>query len=241
MMDCVQFEALVHDLDRVGSHAASARASAMQHAESCRRCGRLLEDVRSLDLALHSLATVDAGSAASARLETALLAEFRRRNAEREKPQANFRLAALAVAACGLLAFGVVWRLRHVIQPVSPAAAPVANQSPITPVVTQSPATASAGAAKTPVAATELAAAAEEKPEYATSFVPLPYADDPATLEGATVVRVTMSRATLASFGMPVAEFGAAERIPADIALSEDGVPQAIRLVADADADAGGN
>jgi hypothetical protein len=99
-----------------------------------------------------------------------------------------------------------------------------------------------------PVAAEDAGAAAmtavtprEGNAEYATSFVSLPYADDPATLDGATVVRVMVSRSMLASFGMPVAELGATERIPADIALSEDGVPQAIRLVADANADAGVN
>jgi hypothetical protein len=34
-----------------------------------------------------------------------------------------------------------------------------------------------------------------------------------------------------------VADLSTADRIPAEIALSEDGVPQAIRLVADADFD----
>ena len=73
--------------------------------------------------------------------------------------------------------------------------------------------------------------------EYTTDFISLPYADDPGTLEGGTVVRVTLSRSALASFGLPVAGMGSSEQIPADIALSEDGVPQAIRLVADADLD----
>jgi hypothetical protein len=73
--------------------------------------------------------------------------------------------------------------------------------------------------------------------EYATNFVSLPYADDPGALDGATVVRVTLSRAALASFGLPVADISPNDQVPADIALSEDGVPQAIRLVASADLD----
>src|SRR5690349_19524938 len=113
-MKCAEFASLVHDFDRPGTEAFSVRAAAMAHAESCDACRHLLEDVRSLDLALDSLATAHAGVAAPERLEAALLAEFRRRNEERRKPRRNLRVAALATAACGLLAFGVVWRVRSV-------------------------------------------------------------------------------------------------------------------------------
>ena len=64
-----------------------------------------------------------------------------------------------------------------------------------------------------------------------SAFVSLPYATDPATLEDGTVVRVELTRSTLAAMGMPVTDAGSFDRIPADIMLSEDGVPQAIRLV----------
>jgi hypothetical protein len=70
-----------------------------------------------------------------------------------------------------------------------------------------------------------------------TEFISLPYATDPATLEGGTVVRVELSRSVLASMGMPVADASATDRIPADIMLSEDGAPQAIRLVGSASLD----
>jgi hypothetical protein len=68
----------------------------------------------------------------------------------------------------------------------------------------------------------------------ATGFVSLPYAADPATLEDGAVVRVVLSRSALASLGLPVADVGASEQVPADIVLSEDGAPQAIRLVSQA-------
>jgi hypothetical protein len=70
-----------------------------------------------------------------------------------------------------------------------------------------------------------------------TAFVSLPYAADPATLENGAVVRVVLSRSALASLGLPVADVGVTEQVPADIVLSEDGAPQAIRLVAQADLD----
>ena len=73
--------------------------------------------------------------------------------------------------------------------------------------------------------------------EYATAFVPLPYADDPTAVDGGTVVRVILSRPALASLGLPVADMGATDQIPADLVLSEDGSPQAIRLVSQSQID----
>ena len=67
-------------------------------------------------------------------------------------------------------------------------------------------------------------------------FVSLPYADDPATLEGGAVVRVVLSGSALASLGMPVPDLELTDQIPADILLSEDGAPQAVRLVSQLDA-----
>jgi hypothetical protein len=48
---------------------------------------------------------------------------------------------------------------------------------------------------------------------------------------------VILSRPALASLGLPVSDIGTGDRIPADIVMSEDGAPQAIRLVAQSDMD----
>ena len=64
--------------------------------------------------------------------------------------------------------------------------------------------------------------------------MPVPYADDPAALEGGAIVRVTLPRSALRSFGLPVTESDGTERVFADLLVSEDGTPQAIRLVSDA-------
>jgi hypothetical protein len=70
----------------------------------------------------------------------------------------------------------------------------------------------------------------------AASFVRLPYADDSAALDGGAIVRVVLPRAALASFGLPVAETGDSQRILADLIVSADGTPEAIRLLSDANA-----
>jgi hypothetical protein len=82
---------------------------------------------------------------------------------------------------------------------------------------------------------TASASSDEAGTEYATDYVPLPYADDPQLLEGGSVVRVTLARSALESYGLPVDAMGTGDRVTADMILSEDGTPQAIRLVAQAD------
>lgn len=222
-MDCAQFEEIVHDLERAGTQGFALKASALAHAESCAHCGLLLEDVMSLDFALDGLAAHDAREQASPRVEAALLVEFRRQHAEPVRAQNNFRWSvALAMAAALILALGA---LGIAIPRWTARTAKVASNAP-----------GSVVAPSTTTAGVERAATADDS-EYATNFVSLPYADDPGSLEGGTVVRVTLSRAALVSFGLPVADMNPTDQVPADIALSEDGVPQAIRLVASADLD----
>ena len=66
--------------------------------------------------------------------------------------------------------------------------------------------------------------------------MPLPYAYDPSELEGGAVVRVVLPRAALVSYGLPVEGMGVGDNVTADLVLSQDGTPQAIRLVARANA-----
>ncbi|HKQ88916.1 MAG TPA: hypothetical protein VJS43_19320 [Candidatus Acidoferrales bacterium] len=227
-IDCAQFEEIVHELERAGTPGFDFREDAFAHAESCPRCASLLDKVMALESALDSLAVQDRSERAPAHVEAALLAEFRRQHAEAAYPRRNVRLTtttALAMAAALILAIGItvpLW-MKH--------------KSNVTgsPVALVAPPNGSAGVASTDETAKGNSASSDF--DYATDFVSLPYADDPRTLDGGTVVRVTLSRSALASFGLPVAGMGSSEQIPADIALSEDGVPQAIRLVADADLD----
>jgi hypothetical protein len=225
-VDCAQFEEIVHELERAGTPGFHFREEAFAHAESCPRCASLLDKVMSLEFALDSLAVQDRSEHAPARVEAALLAEFRRQHAQAAPARFNTRLTtALAMAAALILVVGVTvpfW---------------MSHRSHVTgsPVAIVDPSNTSARIADATEVTGDTSVASDS--EYTTDFVFLPYADDPGTLEGGTVVRVTLSRSALASFGLPVAGMGSSERIPADIALSEDGVPQAIRLVADADLD----
>ncbi len=217
-MDCSQFEEVLHDLDRPGTRGLALREVALVHAESCSRCAQLMTDAESLDFSLQTIALREAHLEAPPRIEAHLLKEFRLHNAAASRRRMQGRLAALGIAAAILLALGV--SLRH-------GSAFHGKSTPVT----------SANGAAALVSRVEVADNRLPDSPDETSFVSLPYAADPATLENGAVVRVVLSRSALASLGLPVADVSATEQVPADIVLSEDGAPQAIRLVAQANLD----
>jgi hypothetical protein len=217
-MDCSQFEEVLHDLDRPGTRGLALREVALAHAESCSRCAQLMTDAESLDFSLQTIALREAHLEAPPRIEAHLLKEFRLHNAAASRRRMQGRLAALGIAAAILLALGV--SLRH-------GSVFYGKSTPET----------SANGAATLVSPVEVAENRLPDSPDETAFVSLPYAADPATLENGAVVRVVLSRSALASLGLPVADVGATEQVPADIVLSEDGAPQAIRLVAQANLD----
>jgi len=215
-MECLQFEDVVHDLDRPEAPESMLREAALAHAESCSHCAQLMTDCESLDFSLQMLAARDARLQAPAHVEADLRKEFRLQRAQAERQKSRGLWAALGAVATVFLALGIA--LHHGAASGSKKAAGTqAKQAP-----------AESGAS------VEVADNRAPDEADATAFVPLPYAADPGTLEGGAVVRVELSRSALASMGMPVADASSNERIPADIMLSEDGAPQAIRLVSPA-------
>lgn len=222
-MDCTQFEEIIHDLDRPGSPGLAVRDAALIHAESCDHCAQLMTEVESLDFSLQLLGTRDVALEAPPRVEAFLLQEFRRHKVETARRSVPWQLAALGAAAAVVFAFGLF--LRHEVGPLhnsDPSLHTASNQA------------GSILQAANPES-TEVSQNENEDSEDATAYVALPGASDPGTLEGGSIVRVVLSRSALLSLGLPVTDVGAGDRIPADLVLSEDGSPQAIRLVAQTD------
>jgi hypothetical protein len=227
-MDCAQFEEIVHDLDRPEACGPTLRERALAHAESCSRCAQLMTKAESLDFSLRSLASQDSGQQAPARLEAALVQGFRREKEIAARRRMQRYTAILAAAAALLLIFG--GSLYHRLAPGrQPTSAVTSSHS-------TSPAPALATAAG-PGAAAQQSAASDndaDNSEDAAAFVQLPYADDPTVVEDGAIVRVVLTPSALASLGLPVAGIGSGESVPADLLVSEDGTPQAIRLVSQA-------
>jgi|HubBroStandDraft_6_1064221.scaffolds.fasta_scaffold00456_20 hypothetical protein len=235
-MNCTEFEEIVHDLDRPGTHGLEMRERALLHAESCGRCAMLAIENEALDFGLHKMSLQDVERKASPSAEAALLREFRRQKVLAAPRVVRWQIAAIGVAAMLLLALGVTLRREARLNagggsPVTPSTATTATNvqnagvdvpSTIGPVTNS--------AAPTQTNAQQAASDADDS-EYATAFVPLPYADDLTALDNGAVVRVMLSRSALTSLGLPEAEMGGADRVSADLVVSDDGTPQAIRLV----------
>jgi len=216
-MNCAQFESIVHEIERPGTEGFALRESALEHAESCGRCARLMIEAESLDSGLRALMAAAAEQKAPPRVEAKLMAELRRQRGAVLQRRVRRQIVALSTAAVALLAAGLslhYWKGKG----------GTANH-PASPSV-NNPAQANGAVAPASPNIIEI-----DDSESASSFQPLPYADDPSALEDGAVVRVEMPRAALASFGLPVAAMESDGTVRADLIVSADGTPQAIRLV----------
>jgi hypothetical protein len=222
-MDCAQFQNVVHEIERPGTPGFALRETALAHAESCSKCARLMTEAESLDAGLRAMMAAAATQKAPPSVQRALIEEFRRNRDAYLRSRVQRQIATLSTAAAALLAVGF-W-LHH--GAMRPTGTPTVDGLMKTPGSPRVPAISAAGATAQNVIR-EIDAGDSE---YATSFVPLPYADDPSAIDEGAVVRVEMPRAALASFGLPVAAMESDGTVRADLIVSADGTPQAIRLV----------
>jgi hypothetical protein len=238
-MDCAQFAEVLHELDRPGSLGAAVRESALAHAEMCSRCGTLVTEAESLDFALGQIAQQISELHAPPRIETALLREFHQVKSVPSSRRLQWQLAALGAAAAVLLALGLSF---YRTQTVAPGKAPsvIASSAPAPSIrgARESQRSTSRATANVPsrdnrtkTSVEQTSAGDADAAEYATAYVPLPYAYDPSGLEGGAIVRVVLPRAALVSYGLPIEGMGVSDQVTADMVVSQDGTPQAIRLV----------
>jgi hypothetical protein len=239
-MDCSQFAEALHELDRPGTAGAAVRDGALAHAELCSDCGALVTEAESLDFALGQISQQASEVQAPPRIEAALLREFRREKSLAASRRLRFNLAVVGIAAAVLLALGVTIRRPQIVTPVrTPSVrASTAAPAPSRQGSREQPASTALGDASIEPKATHSHATAEKTGapdtgpiEYATAYMPLPYSYDPSGLEGGAVVRVVLPRAALISYGLPIEGMGVSDQVTADMVVSQDGTPQAIRLV----------
>ncbi|HVB87556.1 MAG TPA: hypothetical protein VNK23_12925 [Candidatus Dormibacteraeota bacterium] len=253
MMDCSQFRELLADLDRPGVLAAELRDQALVHAELCGDCGQLLTESESLDADLRRLIVKDGYSRAAMRVEANVLKAFRDKKAAEQRQSMGWFAAAIGVAAVVLLSLGF-WLYRGLPRSRGPAFVHVTHVSPPSPVPPKAaadsdrePQVAVQGAGSSDVVRGESSKSAGKlaadsstlvASDDSAAFIPLPDAGYPATLDDGAVVRVEMPRADLAAFGLPVEAMEGDGTVRADLIVSADGTPQAIRLVSQDDANA---
>jgi hypothetical protein len=235
MMNCTEFRNLIPDLARQDASADSAVISALAHAESCRACDALLREAEKLTVSLRSLGAQHNFDAAPPRVEAALLAAFQQQHgcglylqpAKNSSPSMRARSAVkkiagwLAVSAAGLAAAAVLAVLLTGYRPGTTPQAPRVPEA--APRETTRPASPRAIWA-------DYTVDGETEEQAAAAYIPLNASFDPSWLEGGAIVRVVLSRPALESLGVPVIAGNDGEML-ADMVVSNDGTPEAIRVV----------
>ncbi len=159
--------------------------------------------------ALRALAEHDRGAEAPPQVEDRVLRAFRRRGGRRVWPWA-------AVAAALVVAI-FLWKSGH--PPQAPAQLPP-------PAVTR---TVIPVPAEPVVVKLRRRSVPAPHREAVTDFFPL--IDVAPPFERGALVRVNLPAAALRTVGVPVAEDHLADRVQADVLVSEEGLPRAIRFV----------
>ena len=201
------------------------------HLENCPDCRRRLADERMLTAGLAAVAPCDAPPA---RIQTAVLAEFRRANRPTPIRRPVVGWIALAAAAALLLAVFLTPKHRPQKTPTAAVQAPApVHTAPAAAV--QAPAPAVTAHAPKPVKRHRAAKAqpppAVETPEVATDFFEIPYSEPLRPEERVDVFRMQMPRANMAVFGLPVSGGRLDSRVTADVLMGEDGVMRAVRFI----------
>lgn len=164
------------------------------------------------------------GLSAPARVETALVAELRRRNRRSMLIRVSTAAAIAATVLIGL------WLARPE-SPAEPTAPVVALQTekPVPAMVPSEPAPVMAEAPPAPrrSRAVPRRRVAEEAPE----FIPVGAWQAYEPMERGAIVRVRLPKSALPGFGIAVSADRWNESLPADVVLGEDGSMRAIRLV----------
>jgi hypothetical protein len=236
MMNCEEFELRGLDLDRADADPQEAAAAA-KHAEICGRCSAMLGSWREVKCDLRLLRESTRLHSAPARVEMRLMQELRTRR-EARVPRSAVAVAAWAFAAAAVLIGVVGWgtwqRTRHG-QELSRQKVAVPSVSTQIPAGRDSHVLASQRENENALSVEPKKSSGNAKLEVAKDedpgrFTLLP-GSLPAETEETAIVRVRMQRGTLGTLGLPVNEERAGEWIQVDLLVSNDGLPQAVRLV----------
>lgn len=165
--------------------------------------------------ALRALADSDGALEASPELETRVRSAFRARQARRRWNRAA--AWTLAAAAAVAIAIFLVRQPRprppQVVTHSTPASAPAIGVTQVVSVPAVKP----------------RRARARQPREIATEFFPLIEAPPP--MDRGEMFRVTVPAAAMRTVGLPVSEDRLADRVQADVLVSEEGLATAIRFV----------
>jgi hypothetical protein len=177
-------------------------AEFQRHVRACARCNERWEDERFLTSQFRSIREAAASLRPSEGGRVEIMQEFARSHRRTFAPLFKWIMSAAAVLLL-VIVLGSLWR-------------------------TRSGAQRSGGAAEASTASTESPALLSVFGE--DEFVAVPYAPPLAAGEFVTVVRMELRPTALARMGMDV-DVTAANDIPADVVVGQDGSPRAVRVL----------
>jgi len=228
-MTCREFDEVVHGFVRMELLDVNAREAALEHAAHCDLCSQRMVDAAALAEASELMGKTAREEQTPPRVEASLLVAYRNHH-HRVSWRRTLEWASVGAAAAVLLIF--LWTVsgRFKGQLSSPApkkdvtsqsGLPEEAKSPVTPLQNEVAPAAAAAVAEVPAGETYLA----------SDFVPVPFtgaitADDPGM-----IVRVQLTRSSLAQLGYPVAETPDEDLILADVLVGEDGWPRGVKLI----------
>jgi hypothetical protein len=228
-MTCREFDEIVHGFVRMELLDVNMREAALEHAAHCELCSERMADAAALAEVSEIMGNSAREAQAPPRLEKWLLAAYRNHH-RRVSWRRTLEWASLGAAAAVLLVF--LWTVggRSKVQPSPTPKRDVSSQSgmPLD--------------AKTPVAPkqqdetatgvdTVVRDASAGEAYVASDFVPVPFTGAITPDDPGMIVRVQLTRASLAQLGYPVAETPDEDLILADVLVGEDGWPRGVKLI----------
>ncbi len=227
-MTCREFDEVVHGFVRMELLDVTLREAVIEHAAHCDNCAERLGEAGVLAEITETAAGRVRGQQTPPNVEAALLSAFRNQR-RRVTLWRGFEWAA-TVAAAAMLA-GILWTSSNhsKVQSTPTPRKGVSSQSK-EPLDASGLGSSEAGEADQAIEL-EASNGVTEGTYSMSEFVPVPFTDGIEPEDPGMVVRVQLTRASLAELGYPVAEAPDEDLIRADVWVDQDGWPRGVRLV----------
>jgi hypothetical protein len=228
-MTCREFDEIVHGFVRMELLDVKAREAALEHAAHCELCAQRMADAAALTEASEMMGQNARGEQTPPRVEAALLAAYRNHH-RRASWRRTVEWASVGAAAAVLLIF--LWTVggRSKGQSSSPAPKKDVTSQSRMPLDAKGP-DAPKQDVMSPAGAAVVVDAPGSETYVASDFVPVPFTGTIAADDPGMVVRVQLTRASLAQLGYPVVETPDEGLILADVLVGEDGWPRGVKLI----------
>jgi hypothetical protein len=229
-MTCREFDEIVHGFVRMELLDVNLREAALEHAAHCEPCSQQMADAAALAEVSEMVGKEALAEQTPPRVEAALMAAFRSHH-RRATWRRTLEWASVGAAAAVLLIF--LWTARgHSSRPLPPTPAPKSDASSKSP--TPLDARGPEASKQNPIVPKQDEVGpntSTAEPYVASDFVPVPYTGAISSDDPGMVVRVQLTRSSLAQLGYPVAETPDEDLIFADVLVGEDGWPRGVKLI----------